>query len=386
MQLPDWISSDAPLWLIRLFVTVLATVLTNYGLNLFILRLQRHLHKNAYDWDDLLLEAARSPLRLMVWVLGLGTALAIVDVDIRDWDAMLDSGRRVGVIAAAAWFAFRFAGGYQNLRIQRLQEGSGHDPTAILAIGRLLRASIVITTALVILETLGFSISGVLAFGGIGGVAVGFAAKDMLANFFGGLLIFLDRPFTVGDWIKSPDRDIEGTVEHIGWRITMVRNNDKQPVYIPNSTFSSIAVVTPSRMTHRRIRELVGLRYEDMERLPGIMDEIRELLANHEQIDSTLGLMVRFDHYGDSALEILVQCFTQSTAWPEYMQIKEEILFAIARIVRQAGAEFAFPTQTMNMKLNAGDDGQASIALGVDPASRGGAETSRAPLRDDGAS
>lgn len=384
MQLPDWISSDAPLWLIRLFITVLATVVANYALNLIILRLQSHLHKNAFDWDDLLLEAARSPLRLMVWVLGLGTALAIVDVDIRDWDAMLDSARRVGVIAAAAWFAFRFAGGYQNLRIQRLQEATSHDPTAILAIGRLLRASIVITTALVILETLGFSISGVLAFGGVGGVAVGFAAKDMLANFFGGLMIFLDRPFTVGDTIKSPDRDIEGTVEHIGWRTTIVRNNDKEPVYIPNSTFSSIAVITPSRMTHRRIRELIGLRYEDIGRVAGVMDEIRTLLADHQQLDSTLGQLVRFDHYGDSALQILVQCFTQTTAWPEYMQIKEGILFDIARIIRLAGAEFAFPTQTMNVNLQADGNENTGADFGHGQATRRNAESIQPTSRNGG--
>jgi len=84
----------------------------------------------------------------------------------------------------------------------------------------LLRASIVITAALVILQNLGFSISGVLAFGGVGGIAVGFAAKDLLANFFGGLTVYMDRPFVVGDWVRSPDKNIEGTVEHIGWRLT----------------------------------------------------------------------------------------------------------------------------------------------------------------------
>ena len=352
MHLPDWMSSISSLWLLQLFTTVLATVAASYVLHLAVVRLQGHLQKNSADWDDVLVEAARAPLRLMIWVLGLGTALAIVDVDIRNWDAVLDSARRVGVIVAVAWFAFRFAGGYQNIRIQRLQDQAAHDPTAILAIGRLLRASIVITTALVILETLGFSISGVLAFGGIGGVAVGFAAKDMLANFFGGLMIFLDRPFTVGDAIKSPDRTIEGIVEHIGWRMTIVRNYDKEPVYIPNSTFSSIAVVTPSRMTHRRIREVIGLRYEDMERLPGIADRVRALLDQHPQLDSSQGQMVRFDHYGESALEIVVQCFTATTAWGDFMQLKEEILLDIARIIAEAGADFAFPTQTMHVNLH----------------------------------
>ena len=94
----------------------------------------------------------------------------------------------------------------------------GGDETTVTAIAKLARVSIVITAALMAMQTLGISISGVLAFGGIGGIAVGFAAKDLLANFFGGLVIYLDRPFKVGDWIRSPDRDIEGTVVKIGWR------------------------------------------------------------------------------------------------------------------------------------------------------------------------
>ena len=116
------------------------------------------------------------------------------------------------------------------------------------AMAKLLRLSVIITAGLVVLQTLGFSISGVLAFGGVGGIAVGFAARDLLANFFGGLMIYLDRPFSVGDWVRSPDRNIEGTVERIGWRLTVIRTFDKRPLYVPNSVFANIAVENPSRM------------------------------------------------------------------------------------------------------------------------------------------
>lgn len=349
MHFIDWQLPGTQLWFVRLFITVLITVAASYAAGLAINRLQKHLLKNDVDWDDIFIDAVRAPLRLMIWVLGLGTALAIVDVEVKNWDSTLDALRRVGVIVSVAWFAFRFAGGYQTTRIQRMQEQDKLDPTAILAIGRLLRASIVITTGLVILETLGFSISGVLAFGGIGGVAVGFAAKDMLANFFGGLMIFLDRPFTVGDVIKSPDRDIQGTVENIGWRMTVLRNLEKEPVYIPNSTFSSIAVVTPSRMSHRRIRESLGLRYQDIGQLPPILAAIRTLLDGHTELDHELPAVVRFDHFGEFSLELLIQCFAKTTDWDVYMAVKEDILLGIARIVEESDAEFAFPTQTLHM-------------------------------------
>ena len=99
-----------------------------------------------------------------------------------------------------------------------------------------------ITGLLTLLQTLGLSISGLMAFGGMGGIAVGFAAKDILANFFGGLFIYTDRPFSVGDWIRSPDRDIEGTVEKIGWRVTRIRTFDKRPLYIPKEPSGPAAV------------------------------------------------------------------------------------------------------------------------------------------------
>ena len=137
---------------------------------------------------------------------------------------------------------------------------------------RLLRLSVLITAGLVILQTLGISVTGVVAFGGIGGIAIGFAAQDLLANFFGGLIVYLDRPFSVGDWIRSPDREIEGTVEDIGWRVTVIRTFDKRPLYIPNSIFTTISVENPSRMLNRRIYETIGLRYRDS-------GKVREIIA-----------------------------------------------------------------------------------------------------------
>ena len=136
-----------------------------------------------------------------------------------------DDLRNVGVLLCIAWF---FLGAIRE--VEQDFAGRDHfDKSTVLAIGKLTRLAVMVTAMLVILQTLGYSISGVLAMGGIGGIAIGFAAKDMLANFFGGLMIYLDRPFSEGDWIRSPDREIEGTVESIGWRITVIRNFESRP-------------------------------------------------------------------------------------------------------------------------------------------------------------
>ena len=167
------------------------------------------------------------------------------------------------------------------------------DPTTVSAVAKLLRASVIITALLIAMQLLGYSVSGLLAFGGIGGIAVGFAAKDLLANFFGGLMIYLDRPFSVGDWIRSPDKEIEGTVEDVGWRLTRIRTFDKRPLYIPNSVFASISVENPSRMTNRRIYETVGIRYCDMDSMNNIVQQVTQMLKDHDAIDMKLFVPLR---------------------------------------------------------------------------------------------
>lgn len=206
-----------------------------------------------------------------------------------------------------------------------------------------------ITTALVIMQTLGYSVSGVLAFGGIGGLAVGFAAKDLLANFFGGLMIYLDRPFKVGDWIRSPDKQIEGTVEDIGWRQTRIRTFDKRPLYVPNATFANISVENPSRMTNRRIYEYVGVRYDDSAQLTGIIAEVKSMLLAHPEIDTKQTLIVNFDRFGPSSLDFFIYTFTKTTNWIRFHEIKQDVMVNVMNIIEKNGASIAFPTTTVHL-------------------------------------
>lgn len=148
-----------------------------------------------------------------------------------------------------------------------------------------------------ILDQFGVSLSGVIAFGGIGGIAIGFAAKDLLANFFGAIMLYLDRPFSVGDWIKSPDREIEGTVTHIGWRLTKIRTFESRMLYVPNSIFSNIAIENPSRMSNRRIFETIGLRYNDIQKAGVIIEKINKMLETHQDIDNKKTLMVNLNKF-----------------------------------------------------------------------------------------
>ena len=199
-----------------------------------------------------------------------------------------------------------------------------------------------------ILQTLGLSISGVLAFGGVGGIAIGFAAKDLLSNFFGGLFIYLDRPFDVGDWVRSPDREIEGTVEQIGWRVTRIRTFDKRPLYIPNSVFSQISVENPSRMSNRRIKETIGIRYDDISIMIIIINQVKEMLKAHPDIDTEKTLIVNFDCFAPSSLDFFIYTFTKTTDWIQFHEVKQNVLLKIIHIIEKNGAEIAFPTSTLH--------------------------------------
>ncbi len=208
---------------------------------------------------------------------------------------------------------------------------------------------LVLFGTMTLLQTLGYDLSGVLAVGGIAGIAIGLAARDMLANFFGGFLLYLDKPFAVGDWVRSPDKQIEGTVEHIGIRQTKVRTFDKRPLYVPNALFTNIVLENPSRMSNRRIYEKFGLRYDDAAILENILHDIEQWLRAQDFIDQNETLMVNFDCFSESALECFIYTFTITTDWVEFHQIKQKVLLEMLNIISKYGAQCAFPTQTLDI-------------------------------------
>jgi MscS family membrane protein len=338
-------------WVYQVFAVVLAVVIANLLLRFVLHKIHLRAEKTENAWDDAFIDSLGRPLRILFWIIGLAFAAQITQKvsDVLLFEA-IDPVRDVGVIACIAWFLTRFIRAVErNLVTAGKVKGKEIDYTTADAVSRLLRISVIITAVLVALQTLGYSISGVLAFGGIGGVAVGFAAKDLLANFFGGMMIFLDRPFAVGDWIRSADREIEGTVENIGWRQTRIRTFDKRPLYVPNSTFATIAVENPSRMSHRRIYETIGIRYDDIEKMPEIVKDVENMLLNHDEIDTSQTLMVNFNSFAASSLDFFVYTFTKTTSWTKFHEVKQDVLLKIADIISRHGAEIAFPTSTIHM-------------------------------------
>ena len=339
------------LWIAHLFVIVLAALTAGYILNKIIDRLELHAEKSVTAWDDALIEACRKPAIWLVWILGVNFAASVAAEQMGSpLQSLIDPINRLAVIFLGALFLTNFIKRAERNLVHPDYMAKSMDPTTVIAVGKLLRASVIITAILVALQLFGYSISGLLAFGGIGGIAVGFAAKDLLANFFGGLMIYLDRPFSVGDWVRSPDKEIEGTVEDVGWRLTRIRTFDKRPLYIPNSAFASISVENPSRMSNRRIYETVGIRYEDISVMANIVDQVTAMLTEHPEIDTQQTMIVNFNRFSESSLDFFIYTFTKTTDWIAFHQIKQDVLLKVAAIIEANQAEIAFPTSTLHIE------------------------------------
>ena len=184
---------------------------------------------------------------------------------------------------------------------------------------------------------------------GIGGIAVALACQDLLANIFGGFYIYLDRPFAIGDWVSSPEKNIEGVVEQIGLRLTQIRTFEKRVRFIPNSVFSKIIVENASKMTHRRIRMTIGIRYDDAPVLNKIIQDVDIMLQQHDRLDQTMTIYARFLDFAASSLDFEVYAFTSCTRRADFLAVKQDVATKIINIISGYNAECAFPTRTVHM-------------------------------------
>lgn len=343
----DLVSAD-PL-LVQLPVLLMLAACAHFALAYMIRRLHRAAQSSAQHWDDVFVTAVEAPARTVLWIVVAYLALDLLSLaeGLNTW---IVPAYDTALVLLLAWFFQRMIRGVEaELLVEERGKTKSTDKASVHATAQLFRIILWVVVGLMVLQTLGISISGLLAFGGIGGIAVGFAAKDMLSNFFGGLSIYMDRPFTKGDWIRSPDRELEGTVEEIGWRLTRIRTFSQRPLYVPNAVFSQVALENPSRMRNRQIHETIGLRYQDAAKMATVVDQVHDMLKQHEEIDLTRTLIVNFVSFGPSSLDFFIYTFTRTTDWVRYHAIKQDIMIRILDIIHANGADVAFPTQTLQL-------------------------------------
>ncbi|ARS53810.1 mechanosensitive ion channel family protein [Kushneria konosiri] len=342
-----------PGWVLMIILVVLLVLLFDLVCAFLLGRLERRLNKSPRRWDDALVHALRGPLRLWLWLGGLCSILTLgaqgLGISGITFYASLIFG--LSTLAIIFWVEVRLM---QRLE-QRLVFPPAHskakpvDQTSASAITKITGALTLILVLLMALQMLGVSVSSLLAVGGAGGILIGFAARDVMANFFGGMVVHLDKPFQVGHWIRSPDREIEGMVEDIGWRLTRIRTFSGPPIYVPNAVFSRIIVETPSRMHVRLLWETIGIRYQDADKVEAITGDIAEMLEKNEDVENDEFITVSVSGYGEYSINIMVYALTKVVDWQQYNIAKQNILLSVCDIVYDHGAELAIPASRIHV-------------------------------------
>ena len=213
----------------------------------------------------------------------------------------------------------------------------------VALIDRIFCIVVLLITFAAIMIAIGVSATAVGAVLGGAGIGIGFGTQQISQNFLSGLMLFFNRPFAEGDWINVST--FEGTVERIGWYHTRIRTFDRRPLFIPNSVFATTPIENPGRMYNRRIKVEISLRYEDIDRINGVTASVKAMLKSHEAIDQSQPFF-NFNH-GKFIGNMLVYCFTKTTIWGDWLNQQQDVFLKIAGIVKQAGADFAFPSTTL---------------------------------------
>lgn len=354
--LTDTTLLDIPLarWLmagLTLFATVVAQRVIISSLKKIARKITAHTKTML---DDVLFTAAEQPASKLILVLGILLTVHVLQPPAESFPIIgfIDQAGRILTIVIGVWFLWRMIeglGAYFTARAK--QSDSSLDDQLVPFIAKTLRIFLIMTAVLVIAQNMGYSISGLLASLGIGGIAVAMAARDTIANIFGSIMLLIDRPFRVGDWIKTSE--FEGVVEEIGFRSTRIRTFARTLVNVPNSKLANMVIDNIDARSERRIKMRIGLTYGTTPaQMNAAIEGIENILCNHPGVDQSYKL-VKFDEFEDSSLSIFLYYFSSSKVWADYLQVRQEVNMEIMALLQELELDFAFPTRTLHIEKEA---------------------------------
>ncbi len=317
----------------------------------FLLRmLERLVGRSSNRFDDELVVALSGPIRFVFLVIGLFLASRVAPLP-EDIDVAMAKVVRSLIAFTIFWTFYRCVGPLSFVLDRAITSVGGEGMAATLKnfAVRLIRVIITVLGAAAILQEWDFNIGAVLGGLGLIGMAVAFGAQNLISNLFGGVAIFVDKIFVEGEWIKTSD--VEGTVETVGFRTTKIRRFDKALVTVPNADLADNAVTNFSRMTNRRIYWMVGLEYRTTnDQLKQVVDGLNDYIRGNDDFETDpakVSTLIHADSFNSSSIDIMLYCFTTTTKWAEWMQVKEELLYHLKTLVEDAGTGFAFPSSSI---------------------------------------
>lgn len=317
--------------------------------------LRRAAARSQTEIDDAIVDALAGPVKLVPVIIALFFGLQVLQSGAAANSIFLGDGENIirTMITISIFWALHNAVDPVMHLFKSLQNTL--TPLMLDWMTKALRIIFIIVGAAAILELWGISVGPIVAGLGLFGVAVGLGAQDLFKNLIAGLLILTEKRFLPGDWIKV-DGVVEGTVEEVNFRSTLVRRFDKGPVYVPNSKLADNAVTNFSRMTHRRTYWIIGVRYDTTTaQLEQIRDKVLSYVLNHPEYahPPEVSTFMRVDKFGPSSIDFMLYCFTRTTNWGEWLRLKEALAFEIKKIVEEAGTDFAFPSTSVYLEQGA---------------------------------
>ncbi|CDO03910.1 MscS family inner membrane protein YnaI [Oceanobacillus picturae] len=349
---------------IALSIVILAVfLLLRIRFTATIFRMLLKVSRNTWNgFFEQLRTSFEKPLQLLIAVVGIYFAVDVFPY-FNESNALFNHLVRSSVIFAVGWGLYNLSSS-SSLLFSKINHKYNVkiDHILIPFFSKALRLIIVAIGISVIAQEFEYDINGFVAGLGIGGLAFALAAKDALANLFGGIIIITEKPFTIGDWIKTPS--VEGTIEDISFRSTKVRTFAQALVTVPNATLSNEAITNWSKMGKRQITFKLSLMYgAKRDQLEGIVKEIQVLLRHHDAINKET-ILVNVDAYGENGWEIFLYFFTNTTDWEEHLKVKQEINLAILAIIEREKLEIAIPTRKLYVEPEMVKEKQRETLLG----------------------
>lgn len=314
----------------------LGTAVLAFLINYLLKRLHSQLLKSEHYWDDALVKAGQKPIVFIIIIFGVFYAVDALNVFVnKEHKQFLQVAHNLAYVIALGLFFFALIDQLDRY----FREYKKIDLTTASALNKIFKVSLFVFFGMLLIQVFGYSVTALAAFLGGGGLAIGFSAKDMIANFFGALTIYLDRPFKVGDWVRSPEKEIEGRVEDIGLRVTKIRTFDKRPIYVPNSLFSTIILENASRMTHRRIHESFTVRHQDHMKFDKVSKEVIAVTTKNPLIDSKEDIIFNLTSSSTSGAELQFTAFTKQKDYKDFHAVKHMVLKEIIKIIEENGVK-----------------------------------------------
>ncbi|WP_201265531.1 mechanosensitive ion channel family protein [Mariprofundus sp. EBB-1] len=349
-----WLDITLAHWLLAITALFITIVAQRYIVKLFHNIAQKITSRTETQLDNVLLEAAERPGSMLIFVIGTLISVHLLNPPAETFPIieLFDSAGRIVSIFIGVWFLWRLLEGLSAYFTERAKETeSSLDDQLVPFIAKTLKVFLVLTAVLVIAQNMGYSISGLIASLGIGGIAIAMAAKDTISNIFGSIMILVDRPFMVGDWIKTAE--FEGVVQEVGFRSTRIRTFERTLVNVPNSALANMVIDNIDGRSERRISMRLGLTYDTTPaQMRAAIAGIEEILRNHPGVDQSYKL-VKFDEFDASSLSIFLYYFSSSKVWADYLQVRQEVNLLIMDLLEEMNLEFAFPTRTLHIDSGA---------------------------------